>query len=89
LYDRLFTKEDPDDTVEGKDHRDNINRGSLKTARCVAEPALGGAKAGERYQFERQGYFCLDEKESKEDKLVFNRITSLRDTWSKVLKKSP
>jgi len=69
---------------EGKDFLTNLNPKSLVTLQGVKlEPALGAAVAGERYQFERQGYFCLD-KDSAPGKLVFNRTVTLKDTWAKV-----
>ena len=55
---------------------------------CRVEPSLAGAAAESRYQFERQGYFCVDMIDSKPDQLVFNRTVALRDTWSKIEKKS-
>src|SRR6185437_2754424 len=61
LYDHLFTKEDPDDVPEGRDWMTNINPKSLERLNsCYVEPYLAQTKPGERYQFERLGYFCLD-----------------------------
>jgi len=86
LYDRLFTKEDPDDAPEGGDFTDNLNPDSLVTLPvCYVEPGLSGALAGSIYQFERQGYFCVD-PDTTQDRLVFNRTISLKDTWSKIEK---
>jgi glutaminyl-tRNA synthetase len=83
IYDYLFGKEDPN---EGGDFRDNLNPDSLeKMTSCLVEPGLSGAKAGDRYQFLRHGYFCVD-SDSAEDRLVFNRTVSLRDTWAKIEK---
>lgn len=86
LYDRLFTVPDPEDH-EGKDFKDFINPHSLDVlSNCLVEPSLAGAKAGERFQFVRQGYFCVD-LDSTPNKLVFNRTVPLRDTWAKIEKK--
>ena len=86
LYDRLFKVEDPSN--EEGDFKDYINPDSLKTIpHAYAEPSLKEAKLNERYQFLRKGYFCLD-KESTDDKLVFNQTVTLKDTWAKEQKKS-
>jgi len=86
LYDRLFTKPNPDDVEEGRDFKDNINPDSLVVlTQSRIEPSLAHAKPGERYQFERQGYFCVD-PDSSGNKLVFNRTVPLRDTWAKIEK---
>ena len=82
LYDRLFINENPDEAEEGKDFKSNLNPDSLKIINCKAEPNLKDAKPEEKYQFERQGYFCVD-KESTTDKLIFNRTVHLRDSWAK------
>jgi glutaminyl-tRNA synthetase len=83
LYDHLFTKEDPDDVPDGSDWLANINPRSLeRLASCRVEPYLANAKAGERFQFERLGYFCLDSEDSSPRKPVFNRSVTLRDTWA-------
>ena len=87
LYDRLFTKADPDDTEEGKDFTSNVNSESLEVlSSCRVEPILKEAKPGDRYQFERKGYFCVD-PDSSDSKLVFNRTVALRDTWAKIEKR--
>jgi glutaminyl-tRNA synthetase len=87
LYDHLFTKEYPDDTDEGEDFKSNLSPDSCQILNsCRVEPSLGNAKPLGRYQFERLGYFCVD-PESSEEKLVFNRTVSLRDTWAKLQKK--
>ncbi len=87
LYDHLFAKELPLEEEEGEDFKDSLNPGSLVTlTSCQAEPSLKKAKAGERFQFLRQGYFCLDAKDSKPGSLVFNRTVALRDTWAKIEK---
>ncbi len=82
LYDRLFNCENPD-AAEG-DYRDYINPDSLvvKTG-CKAEPTMADAAPEERFQFEREGYFCVDRKNSTPDKTVFNLTVTLRDTWAK------
>jgi glutaminyl-tRNA synthetase len=87
LYDRLFIKEDPDDTEEGKDFTDNLNPDSLEVlSSCRVEPSLAGATPEDRVQFERMGYFCVD-RDSTDEKPVFNRTVSLRDTWAKIEQK--
>ncbi len=85
LYDRLFTKEHPDDTGEqGADFTANLNPHSLETlTECRVEPFLKNAKQGERFQFERKGYFCVD-PDSRSDVPVFNQTVPLRDTWAKI-----
>jgi glutaminyl-tRNA synthetase len=86
LYDRLFIKPNPYEVEEGKDFMSNLNPHSLETLNdCRIEPSLNNAKSGERFQFERLGYFYVDPDSSK-DKLVFNRTVSLRDTWAKIEK---
>jgi glutaminyl-tRNA synthetase len=86
LYDHLFLQEDPEEDEAG-DFTSNINPKSLETlTSCMLEPSLADAVVGNRYQFMRQGYFCVD-PDSTPDKLVFNRIVSLRDTWAKMQKK--
>lgn len=88
LYDRLFTKENPDEKIEGKTFKDFINPDSLETlADCKLEPSLTDAAPESFYQFERLGYFCADSKESASGHLVFNRTVTLRDTWAKMVKK--
>ena len=86
LYDHLFVKADPGDVPEGQDYTANLNRNSLETVKgCKVEPSLAGAPAGSRYQFERQGYFCVD-SDSTGGTLVFNRTVALRDSWAKIEK---
>jgi len=88
LYDHLFTKENPDDVPEGGDYKDNLNPESLVTLKgCRLEPSLKEAKPGDRFQFMRQGYFCVDGVDSTAEKPVFNRTVSLKDTWAKIEKK--
>lgn len=85
LYDHLFTKEDPDDVAEGGDWLTNINPNSFeRLTSSRVEPCLSNAKVGDRYQFERLGYFSVDGKESEPRKLVFNRAVTLRDSWAKI-----
>ena len=85
LYDRLFSHPSPAVAKEGRDYKEYLNPDSLRTVtRCVVEPDLGRAAPGERFQFEREGYFCLDEKSASRGSLVFNRIVTLRDSWAKI-----
>ncbi|HMC64644.1 MAG TPA: glutamine--tRNA ligase/YqeY domain fusion protein [Gemmataceae bacterium] len=87
LYDHLFSKTDPDDVPEGRDYKANLNPKSLEVLKdAKLEPSLANAAAGDRYQFERLGYFCVDSKDSAPGKLVFNRAVTLRDTWAKIEK---
>ncbi|MBZ0178115.1 MAG: glutamine--tRNA ligase/YqeY domain fusion protein [Melioribacteraceae bacterium] len=84
LYDRLFNVENPSGDKD-KDFLDFINPQSLEIkTKCKLEPGLKDAKPGDRFQFERQGYFCVDTKYSTLDKPVFNRVVTLRDTWAKI-----
>jgi len=85
LYDRLFLNEDPNQADESGNFLSNINPDSLQVlSGCKAEPMLGNAPAGGRFQFERVGYFCADAKDSKPGAPVFNRTVTLRDTWAKI-----
>ncbi len=86
LYDRLFTKENPDDLEENKTYLDYINPDSLTTITAKVEKCLADAKVGDQMQFERKGYFCVD-KDSKEGKPIFNRTVTLKDSWSKIANK--
>ena len=87
LYDHLFVKQNPIEVEEGKDFSAYLNPNSLETLKdCRLEPSLAKAKPGDRFQFERLGYFCMDSKDSKFDAPVFNRTVTLRDTWAKILK---
>ena len=84
LYDRLFTKANPDDYPEGEDYRANLNPASLVVVPSAkAEPALAFVQPGDRVQFERLGYFCAD-PDSTQAHPVFNRTVTLRDTWAKI-----
>jgi glutaminyl-tRNA synthetase len=85
LYDRLFTTETPGET---EDYRSELNPASLEILRgCKLEPTAANAKPGDRFQFERMGYFCVD-SDSRSDALVFNRTVTLKDTWAKIQKKN-
>ena len=87
LYESLFTKEDPNDVPDGQQFTANLNPNSLETLTAAKlEPSLASAKPGDRYQFERLGYFCVD-PDSTSGKLVFNRTVQLRDTWAKIEKR--
>ena len=88
LYEHLFTQENPADVPEGMDWKELLNPDSLNVLTgCKLEPSLAEAQPGERFQFERNGYFCVDSKDSTSENLVFNRTVALKDTWSKVQKK--
>ena len=85
LYENLFANKDDGD--DGGLLSDKLNPDSLKVlTECYVEPSLEGSSQGVTYQFERQGYFCLDYIDSTQGQLVFNRTVSLRDTWSKINK---
>jgi len=85
LYDRLFNQPMPDSGKDGQEYTDHLNPDSLKTLTgCIVEPALAEAAAGERFQFEREGYFCMDVKLSVPGELIFNRTVTLRDSWAKI-----
>lgn len=83
LFDRLFQNEDPDDVPEGTDWKTGLNPDSLKVVKGFVEPALQNAKPLDRFQFERLGYFSID-YDSKPENLVFNRTSTLKDTWAKI-----
>lgn len=84
LYDRLFSVPDPTGDKGGKDYREFLNPNSLEVLTdCKVEPSLTQANAGDRFQFERLGYFCVD-PDSTDDQLVFNRTVTLRDSWAKI-----
>ncbi|MEI6172797.1 MAG: glutamine--tRNA ligase/YqeY domain fusion protein [Bacteroidota bacterium] len=85
LYDRLFVKENPDEVEEGETYKNYLNPDSLKIITAMVEPAVKNAQVLEKYQFERIGYFSVD-NDSTAQKLVFNRIVPLKDSWSKVEK---
>ncbi|MCU7830402.1 MAG: glutamine--tRNA ligase/YqeY domain fusion protein [Candidatus Thiodiazotropha sp. (ex Myrtea sp. 'scaly one' KF741663)] len=85
LYDRLFSQPNPDKVPEGGHFTDNLNPDSLRILTgCYFESNFSGAAVGDRYQFEREGYFTLDSREAVDGRLVFNRIVTLRDSWAKI-----
>jgi glutaminyl-tRNA synthetase len=83
LYDRLFTSLTPGGEADGGDWRASLNPASLETLTCAVEPSLAGVKPGDRFQFERLGYFAVD-PDSTPDRTVFNRTVTLKDTWARV-----
>ncbi|MCX7927254.1 MAG: glutamine--tRNA ligase/YqeY domain fusion protein [Candidatus Omnitrophica bacterium] len=88
LYDTLFNVRNPDDIAEGADFTINLNPKSLEVlTNCKLEPSLKDAQPGQRYQFERLGYFIVDTRYSTPSAPVFNRIVTLRDEWAKIAKK--
>jgi glutaminyl-tRNA synthetase len=88
LYDRLFTEAEPDSSQHEKDWLSFLNPDSVEIIKnAFVEPGLTGALPEDRFQFERLGYYCVDSKDSKEGKPVFNRTVSLRDTWQKIHKR--
>jgi glutaminyl-tRNA synthetase len=88
IYDNLFLKEDPNQTEAGQNFTANLNPKSLEIlSPAKVEPSLANATVGNRYQFERLGYFCVD-PDSAPGKLVFNRTVALKDTWAKIEKKT-
>ncbi len=87
LYDRLFSHPTPDAAKDGGEFTDHLNADSLRTlTHCYVEPSLADAKAGEGFQFEREGYFSLDPDQAN-DKPVFNLTVGLRDSWAKIEQK--
>ena len=87
LYNHLFSKPDPDNVEAGQAFTDYLNPHSLEVLTdCKVEPGLARAEAGSRFQFERQGYFCVDTADSSPGRPVFNRTVTLRDTWAKIQK---
>ena len=84
LYDRLFLKENPDDIAEGEKYTDYINPDSLKIVNAKVETYLKNVKSGEKFQFERKGYFCVD-KDTTDTQLVFNQTVGLKDSWAKTV----
>ncbi len=84
LYDRLFTHPRPD-AAGNSDYREYLNPDSLLTlTECIVEPAITEGAPGECFQFEREGYFCVDTKLSTPNTPVFNRTVTLRDSWAKI-----
>jgi len=89
LYDRLFTHPTPDAAKDSKEFTAYLNPDSLHTlTNCYIESSLAEATPGDQFQFEREGYFCLDTGGSSEGKLVYNRTVGLRDSWAKIEQKS-
>ena len=86
LFDRLFLNEDTNDIEEGKTFKDYLNPDSLKIITGYLEPSLKEAKIGDKFQFERVGYFCVD-SDSNDRKMVFNRTVTLKDSWAKMTAK--
>jgi glutaminyl-tRNA synthetase len=83
LYDRLFINENPDEVDDdSKDFKSNLNPDSLKIVTGKIEPAVMDMRELEKFQFQRLGYFCVD-KDSTDEKPVFNRTVTLRDSWAK------
>ena len=84
-YDRLFSHPAPDTSKDDKDYREYLNPDSLRTiTQSIVEPTLAEAEPGERFQFEREGYFCLDSRQQEGSPMVFNRTVTLRDSWAKI-----
>ncbi|MEY1639080.1 glutamine--tRNA ligase/YqeY domain fusion protein [Tenuifilum osseticum] len=83
LFDRLFSKPDPDDVPEGQDWKSSLNPESLTVIEGYLEPSLLDVKPLDKFQFERLGYFCVD-YDSNPNRLVFNRTVTLKDTWAKI-----
>ncbi len=87
LYEHLLLDENPDGETDDADFKMKLNPSSLESlTACLVEPSLAGAAPGSRYQFLRQGYFCIDSVDSSPEALVFNRIVPLRDSWAKIQK---
>lgn len=90
LYDRLFNHPTPDASRDGRSYQEHISPDSLLTlTQCIVEPALETARAGESFQFEREGYFCLDSRLGTASRPVFNRTVTLRDSWSRIEMQQP
>lgn len=85
IYDRLFTNENPDGNKE-VDFLEHINPQSLEIVKGYLEPSLKESKIGDKFQFQRLGYFCVD-KDTTAEKLIFNKTVGLRDTWAKIEQK--
>ena len=86
LFEPLFTVDFPD--ASDQDYRELVNEGSCQVSQGFVEPGLLTATPDDRFQFEREGYFCVDSVDSSPDHLVFNRIVGLRDTWAKIEQKN-
>jgi len=88
LYDRLFNHPTPDNSKDGQDYLAHLNPQSLLTlTQAYLEPNLSEASSGEAFQFEREGYFCIDPAKTSANKMIVNRTITLRDTWAKIDKK--
>jgi len=88
LYDRLFNVEHPDAASSGKDFTEFLNPDSVEVKRGFLEPGLAEARTGETFQFERVGYFCVDNVDSQQGCPIFNRVVPLRDSWGRMQKRS-
>ena len=86
LFDPLFTVDFPD--ASDQDYHDLMNPDSININQGFVEESLSEASVSERFQFEREGYFCIDSKDSRREQLVFNRVVGLRDTWAKIEQKT-
>lgn len=86
LFDPLFTVDFPD--ASDQDYHDLMNPDSITINQGFVEEGLNEASVSERFQFEREGYFCIDSKDSSREHLVFNRVVGLRDTWAKIEQKT-
>ncbi|MBT8373563.1 MAG: glutamine--tRNA ligase, partial [Deltaproteobacteria bacterium] len=87
LYDHLFIKENPSEAKDGPDFKAYLNPNSFeRLISCLVDPSLADAAPENCYQFLRQGYFCVDSKDSVSHAPVFNRTVTLRDTWAKIQK---
>jgi glutaminyl-tRNA synthetase len=87
LYDQLFSTPNPNEVEEGQDFIANLNANSLEVLdTCYVEPTLADTQPGDFFQFERQGYFCVD-PDSTPDRPVYNRTVGLKDTWAKIQRK--
>ncbi|MFH2142259.1 MAG: glutamine--tRNA ligase/YqeY domain fusion protein [Bacteroidota bacterium] len=82
-YDRLFINEKPEELEQGKDFKSNLNPNSLQIVKAYIEPDAKKSNVGDKFQFERLGYYCAD-KDSTQQKLVFNRTVGLKDSWTKI-----
>src|SRR5262249_43480216 len=88
MYDYLFSQPDPDEVPAGQNYLVNLNPNSLEVlAAARPAPSLADAQSGQRFQFERNGYFIADAIDSKRGKPVFNRTVTLKDTWAKIEQK--
>jgi glutaminyl-tRNA synthetase len=86
FYEKLLSKPNPNEVEDGQDFTSNLNPDSLRVLpSCFIEPSVADARSGDRFQFERQGYFCVD-PDSTAGNLVLNRTVGLRDTWAKIQK---